>query len=98
MTNPTGSVVPRSARWALGLWFLLAIIVFNVRFDWNTRMAGHAFVTSQIARQRHGEPLQTINDGFRPMVRRSAVEASRWLAVIAIAGAVLTAGASRRHA
>ena len=98
MTNPTGSVVPRSARWALGLWFLLAIIVFNVRFDWNSRMAGHAFVTSQIARQRHGEPLQTINDGFRPMVRQSAIDASKWLVLIAAAGAILTFGADRRRA
>ena len=39
-----------SRRWAMGLWLLLAIVVFNVRFDWQTRMAGHAFVRSQIVR------------------------------------------------
>ena len=86
---------PRAARWALGLWLLLAIVVFNVRFDWSTRMAGHEFVRAQLARQRQGQPLQTINDGFRPMVRQSAAEASLWLVSIAAAGAVLTLVASK---
>lgn len=98
MTNPARFVVPRAARWALGLWLLLAIVVFSVRFDWNTRMAGHAFANAQIARHRQGLPLQTINDGFRPMVRQSAAEAGRWLVAIAAAGAVLTLGAARRNA
>jgi hypothetical protein len=88
---------PRSARWALALWCLLAVVVFSVRFDWNTRMAGHAFVRAQIARQRQGVPVQTINEGFRPMVRDAAIEAARWLVLIAAAGAVLTAGARRQE-
>jgi hypothetical protein len=87
---------PRAARWALGLWLLLAIVVFNVRFDWNTRLAGHAFVGAQIARQRQGVPLQTINDGFRPMVTQAAVEAGQWLVLIAVAGTALTFAAGRR--
>lgn len=78
------------ARLAMALWFLLAIVVFNVTFDWNARMAGHAFVQSQIVRKQQGLPLQTINDGFRPMVRQSAIDASKWLVLIAAAGAVLT--------
>ena len=85
----------RSARWALALWCLLAIVVFNVRFDWNTRMAGHAFVRAQIARQQQGVPVQTLNDGFRPMVRDAAIEAGRWLVLIAAAGSALTAAARR---
>ena len=83
-------------RWSMALWILLAIIVFNVRFDWNTRMAGHAFVRSQIVKRQQGLPVQTINDGFRPMVRQSAAEAGIWMAGIAAAGAVLTFGASKK--
>ena len=82
----------------MALWFLLAVVVFNVRFDWNTRLAGHAFVRSQIAAQRQARPLQTINDGFRPMVRQSASEAGRWLVLVAVTGTLLTVGASRRNA
>ena len=107
----TGVDAPRGARykqpshrerqkqyWAMALWFLLAIVVFNVTFDWNTRMAGHAFVRSQLARQRQGQPLQTINDGFRPMVRQAAVTSGMWLVLIAGAGAALTLGAAKRNA
>lgn len=95
MTPPAAPFFPRRARWALGLWLVLAIVVFNVRFDWNTRMAGHEFVRSQIDKREQGLPLQTINDGFRPMVRQSALDASIWLVAIAGAGAVLTLIASK---
>ena len=87
-----------SAKTAMALWFLLAIVVFNVTFDWNARMANRAFVSSQLARHRQGLPVQTINDGFRPMVRAAAVDASKWLVVIAVTGAVLSYGAAKRHA
>jgi hypothetical protein len=79
----------------MALWFLLAMVVFNVRFDWNTRMAGHAFVRSQLDKRQHSQPLPTINDGFRPMVWAAAAEAGRWLGAIAVAGAVLTLAVGR---
>lgn len=80
----------------MALWFVLAIVVFSVRFDWETRMAGHAFVHSQVVNEQRGLPLQTINDGFRPMVRTAAIDAGKWLVLIAVAGTVLTIGASKR--
>jgi hypothetical protein len=81
----------------MALWLLLAVVVFSVRFDWQTRMAGHEFVRLQILRQRQGLPVQTINEGFRPMVRAAAVDASRFLVLIASAGAVLAYAADRRR-
>ena len=45
----------RLAHWRL--WFVLAIVVFNVTFDWQTRVAGHAFVRSQIGGASKGLPL-----------------------------------------
>jgi hypothetical protein len=86
---------PRSARWALGLWLLLALVVFSVRFDWQTRMAGHAFVRSQIVRHEQGLPTLSINDGFRPMVRAAARQSALWLVAVAAAGAAATALAAR---
>jgi hypothetical protein len=86
----------RSAKVALALWFLLAVVVFSVTFDWKTRMAGHAFVAAQLAHRRQGEPVQTINDGFRPLVRLAALDASKWLVSIAAAGAVLIGVAEKR--
>jgi hypothetical protein len=87
--------LPRPARLAIAAWWLLAIVVFNVRFDWQTRMANHTFVRSQLARQAQGLPVLTINDGFRPMVRAAARDAAVWLVLIAAAGSVATAVAAK---
>ncbi len=82
----------------MALWVLLALVVFNVTFDWNTRMAGHAFIRQQLDRQQRGQKVVTINDGFRPMVRQAALDSSRWLVLITLSGAALTFAASKRHA
>jgi hypothetical protein len=82
-------------RVALGLWLLLAIVVFNVRFDWQTRMANHAFVRSQLARHAQGLPTLSIDDGFRPMVHDAARDAALWFAAVAATGAAATALAVR---
>jgi hypothetical protein len=87
----------KAARTAMALWFLLAIVVFNVRFDWQSRMAGHQFVHAQLARRQQGLPLPTINEAFRPLVRQAAAEAARWLLLISATGAVLTVAASKRQ-
>jgi hypothetical protein len=83
----------------MALWFLLAIVVFNVRFDWQVRLASRVFVRSQIARHQQGLPTLSINDAFRPMVRDAARQSAMWLVAIAAAGAAATAAARRsRHA
>jgi hypothetical protein len=85
----------QSVKWAAGLWILLAVVVFNVTFDWETRGAGYAFVTAQVARQQAGQPTITINDGFRPMVRAAARHSAVWLIGIAAVGIAATAVAAR---
>lgn len=85
----------RQKQVALGLWLLLAIVVFNVRFDWQARLAAHAFVQAQLQRQAQGQPLPSLTDGFRPMVRAAAGEALVWLVAIAAAGTAATAVAAR---
>ena len=79
----------------MGLWLLLAIVVFNVKFDWDVRAANHAFVRSQIVRHQQGLPTLSINDGFRPMVRAAARQSAMWLVAIAAAGAAATVAARR---
>jgi hypothetical protein len=89
--------MPRSARWAIALWILLALVVFNVTFDWQVRAAAHTFVRSQIVRHQQGQPTLSIADGFRPMVRQAALDSSVWLVLIAAigTGAVVAAGRGR---
>jgi len=79
----------------MGSWILLAIVVFNVKFDWDVRAANHAFVRSQIVRHQQGLPTLTINDGFTPMVRDAARDAAVWLTAIAGVGIAAAAAAGR---
>jgi hypothetical protein len=82
------------AKLALGLWLVLAVVVFNVTFDWQVRASNHAFVRSQLVEYRKGLPVPTINDGFRPRVRAAAGRSALWLALISTGGILLTASAS----
>ena len=83
---------------SIALWFVFALVVFNVTFDWESRFAGHAFVASQLARQAHGQPTLTINDGFRPMIRAAAADSALWLVLIALGGAAASVLAGRHTA
>jgi len=85
----------RPARIALGLWLVLAGVIFSVTFDWQTRMSNHAFVRSQLARQRQGLPVATINDGFRPLVGAAARQSAVWFVLISVGGASATQLAAR---
>ena len=85
-------------RASIALWFVLALVVFNVTFDWESRLAGHAFVASQLACQSQGQPPLTINDNFRPMIRNAACNSAVWLVLIAAAGTAASLLAGRRNA
>lgn len=89
--------LPRTARWAMGLWIVLGMTVFSVSFDWQTRVAGHQFVQAQLLRQRQEQPTATINEGYTPMVRAAAGRSAVWLVVIAAAGSAAVMAASQRH-
>lgn len=81
-------------RLAAGLWILLAMVVFNVRFDWQARAANREFVRTQLIKVKQRQPLPTINDGYRPMVRDAAREAAIWMLLIAMAGGGTTLAAA----
>lgn len=78
------------ARLAVALWAVFAFTVFNVTFDWQTRVAGTEFAAGQLRRHAAGAPVATINEGFRPMVRAAAVRSSGWLALILGTGLIAT--------
>ncbi len=85
----------KQARVAIGLWAVLALAVFSVTFDWQTRTAGLVFAGEQVRRHAAGLPVATINDGFRPMVRSAAIRSTGWLVLILGAGVVATVVAER---
>ncbi|MEY4636205.1 MAG: hypothetical protein RJA55_2003 [Acidobacteriota bacterium] len=83
------------ARLAMALWAVFAVAVFNVTFDWQTRMAGLEFAGAQLRRHAAGQPVVTLDEGFRPMVRAAAVRSGGWLALIVGTGMVATIVATR---
>lgn len=85
----------KQAAVAIGLWAVLAVAVFSVTFDWQTRTAGLHFAGEQVRRHAAGLPVATINEGFRPLVRAAALRSSAWLGLILGTGAAATAVAVR---
>ena len=85
----------RPARVAIALWAVLALAVFSVTFDWQTRKAGLLFAGNQVRHHAAGLPVATINEGFRPTVRAAALRSSVWLGLILSTGVVATIAASR---
>jgi hypothetical protein len=82
---------------ALVLWIVFALAVFSVTFDWQTRLAGFDFIIAQAARRAQGVPLDTIENGFRPLVRAAAVQSAMWLLLILAAGTSAIWLAARRE-
>ena len=74
------------ARLALGLWIVLAVVVWNVIFDHTIEVAGrHYLYAAGLAAQRGG-PYARIGDWMGP-----AVSTGLWQASIA-AAAILALG------
>jgi len=83
-------------RLALVLWAVLAVVVFNVAFDWYSRTAGLAFIEEQTFRHSQGRPIATIEEGFRPLVGDAFQRASLWT-LVTIAVATGAIGVAWRH-
>ena len=86
------------ARLARALWIVFALAVFCVTFDHQTRLAGFEFLAAQAERRSQGVPLDTIDNGFRPLVRTAAVQSAVWPALILAAGMGALQLAVRRQA
>ena len=80
---------------ALALWAVFAAFVFSVIFDFHTRVAAIDFMAAQYQRRISGAPLETIEHGFRPLVRHAARQAAPWPLLIFAIGAGATVLAER---
>jgi hypothetical protein len=81
---------------ALALWAIFAVAVFSVTFDWRTRQAAWHFMAEQSQRRAQGLPLDTIDNGFRPMMHAAARQSAVWLLLILAGGTSAVLVASRR--
>jgi hypothetical protein len=85
----------RAAIVALGLWAVFASLVFSVVVDVHTRAAAADFMAAQYQRRVQGVPLDTIETGFRPLVRAAAWQAAPWPIAILVVAAGATLAAER---
>ena len=93
--SATRRPTPRAVRLALGLWLVLAVTVFQVVFDGQTKMAAFHFSQAQLQAYQRGERVATIEEGFRPQVKAAARRAGWWAAGIAVLGCSAVAWAAR---
>ena len=84
------------ATFALALWAVLAVAVFSVTFDWQTRRAAWQFMGQQYERRAQGRQLATIEDGFRPMMHAAARQSATWLLYLLAGGTGAILIAARR--
>src|SRR5438045_1056110 len=77
----------RTARLALGLWIIWAVIVWNVVFDHVIVVAGREYVRAAVVAATNGSPYAREDDWMRPALPRAF-----WSATAA-AGAILVVGA-----
>ncbi|MCA1586400.1 MAG: hypothetical protein LC791_17060 [Acidobacteria bacterium] len=76
------------SRTACALWLLFAFAVFNVTFDRLIALEGARFTQANVERYQAGEPLVSIEAGYRPTVARSALIASLCGAGVLLTGLV----------
>ena len=84
-------------RTALIAWAVFAFVTWNVVFDRRVYDASVTFTQQQIVAFQSGQPVSSLDDAFRPQVRRAAWEASAWGGSVLAVGFVLTMVLKRRR-
>jgi hypothetical protein len=86
----------RRARLAAAFWLLLAFLVWHDRFDHEVRVAARRYLAAQHQHVIGRAPFLPISAAMRPAVSAAALDATKWSAVIAVAGVAAVAWAARR--
>lgn len=89
---------PRASRalLAAGLWFLLAFLAWNVRFDYGVRLSATHYLVARAYYLRHHGPEVYLSDAMRDGIAHAARSATHVATPIAmIATALLVAGICR---
>ena len=83
-------------RAAFIIWAAFAFVTWNVVFDRHVYMASMHFTQDQIEKFQAGQPIDSIERGFRPHVRQAAWEASAWGGSVLATGLGLALALRRR--
>ena len=86
----------KRARLAAAFWLLLAFLVWHDRFDHDIRVAARQYLAAQHQHVVGRASFVSINAAMRPAASAAALDATKWSAVIAVAGVGAVAWAARR--
>jgi hypothetical protein len=85
----------RQLRWALGLWLLLAFVLWNARFDHGIRVASSSYIYREQLHLEGRGPAVTIAEVMRPAPAAAARSATLWSLSFALPGLLVLAWAAR---
>jgi hypothetical protein len=87
----------RSQRIAVGLWIMLAVVVWNGLYDLRITLGVRDYLIDQALHESGRGPVVTISDAMRDTVRDAAMVATLWAAII-LGGGLWTIRALTRSA
>jgi hypothetical protein len=87
----------RSARVALALWIVWAVVVWNVVFDHTIEIAGRAYLHAAALAVQSGGPYARIDDWMRPAAATALRTACAAAGIILAVGFTGLRVASRRR-
>jgi hypothetical protein len=92
-------VLTRTRLLALGLWLVLAIVVWNSIFDEAVNEAAHRYIEAATEAARAGQPLVSMDAIMRPAIAHGAWTATAWgvlTLAVGVAGLVWSVRRERR--
>jgi hypothetical protein len=93
-------ILTRARLLALGLWLVLAIVVWNSVFDEAVNEAAHRYIAAAREASQAGRPLVSMDAIMRPAIVHGAWVATAWgllIAAVGVAGFIWSVRRERRH-
>ena len=89
----------RARRWAVGLWIVMAVVVWNGLYDLRITLGVRDHLMKQALHDAGRGPVVTSSEDMRATVRDAVLVATLWAVIILAAGlgTVTLMGRAMRH-
>ena len=78
--------VTRSRRAAVGIWIVMAIVVWNGLYDLRITLGVRDYLLKEALHEAGRGPVVVMADAMRATVKDAVLVASLWAAIILVAG------------
>jgi hypothetical protein len=76
----------RARRWAIGIWIVVAVVVWNALYDLRITLGVRDYLLQQALHDAGRGPAVTISDAMHATVKDAVLVASLWGSIILAAG------------